>query len=297
VTDEFVEPHVVIPAGADECDDRLRDGDVVLCANFRPDRMRQLVHALVDGDDFDGFDRGARPDLRVVTLTEYEAGLPVEVVFAPHVLDHTLADVREEAGVGQLHVAETEKYAHVTYFFNGGLERVHDGEDRELAPSPRDVPTYDLKPQMAAERVGDLFVEGFASPDVAFAVVNFANPDMVGHTGSIPAAIAACEATDAQLARVLDAIAARGGVALVTADHGNAEYMLTPEGKPHTAHTTTPVPFVVVETHDAAHTEPLHLRDGGRLGDVAPTVLALLGLPQPASMTGTSLLAAVAVAG
>lgn len=283
VTDEFIEPTIIgSPAP-------VVAGDVVFLANFRPDRMRQLLHALTD-PAFDGFDRGVLPRIDVVCMTQYEQGIDVPVVFAPNELSETLADTLEGHGVGQMHVAETEKYAHVTYFFNGGIERVHHGEARSLIPSPRDVATYDLRPQMSATGVADAFIDGFADPDVGFAVVNFANPDMVGHTGSIPAAIEACEHVDRQLARVLAAIELRGGYALVTADHGNAECMLTESGAPHTAHTTNPVPLVLVG--DASG--DVVLRDGGRLADIAPTVLDLLELHQPGVMSGQSLVSRVA---
>jgi 2,3-bisphosphoglycerate-independent phosphoglycerate mutase len=225
-------------------------------------------------------------------MCEYDASFGLAVAFAPADITETLADVLAEHGCGQLHVAETEKYAHVTYFFNGGVETIHDHEFRALAESPRDVPTYDHKPEMAAAEVARLFEVGFASDDVDFAVVNFANPDMVGHTGVIPAAIRACEAADAGLARVVAAVHARGGVAIVTADHGNAERMLTDDGMPHTSHTTSLVPFIVVPA-SGIDGEPAPIRfnvQGGRLADVAPTVLDLLGLAQPAAMTGSSLL-------
>ena len=280
-TDEFIEPTIIgEPAPC-------ADGDVVLLANFRPDRMRQLAHALYDAS-FDGFDRGTLPSMHVVSMTEYDASVHLPVIFPAHNVDATLADTLEAAGIGQLHAAETEKYAHVTYFFNGGDEREHAGELRVLAQSPRDVATYDERPTMNAAGVADGFISGFADPAVGFAVVNFANPDMVGHTGSIPATVAACEAVDAELDRVLDAVAARNGIALVTADHGNAECMLMPDGSPHTAHTTNPVPFILV---DASHAvSGIDLRHGGKLGDVAPTVLDLLGVDIPSQMDGATLI-------
>jgi 2,3-bisphosphoglycerate-independent phosphoglycerate mutase len=287
ITDEFVEPFVI---GPDETGAGIDSGDAVIFANFRPDRMRQLVPALC-ASVFDGFERGSgyRPVRHVACMCEYDSTFALPVAFPPHILVDTLADVVAASGLGQLHVAETEKYAHVTYFFNGGMEAVHAGEVRELAESPRDVPTYDHMPEMAAARVAELFVEGIADPHVGFAIVNFANPDMVGHTGVIPAAIAACEAVDAALARVLDAVHARGGVALVTADHGNAEQLLTADGRPHTAHTTNLVPFVVSASGGAARHGISGVRSG-RLADVAPTVLDLLDIERPAAMTGRSLL-------
>jgi 2,3-bisphosphoglycerate-independent phosphoglycerate mutase len=290
ITDEFVEPFVI---ALDDPGGGIDARDAVVFANFRPDRMRQLVPA-ISSPEFDGFDRGRtyRPARGATCMCEYDASFGLAVAFAPADITETLADVLAEHGCGQLHVAETEKYAHVTYFFNGGVETIHDHEFRALAESPRDVPTYDHKPEMAAAEVARLFEVGFASDDVDFAVVNFANPDMVGHTGVIPAAIRACEAADAGLARVVAAVHARGGVAIVTADHGNAERMLTDDGMPHTSHTTSLVPFIVVPA-SGIDGEPAPIRfnvQGGRLADVAPTVLDLLGLAQPAAMTGSSLL-------
>jgi 2,3-bisphosphoglycerate-independent phosphoglycerate mutase len=216
-------------------------------------------------------------------MTRYREDLDCPVAFPEQEVRDTLAEVLAAQGLRQLHVAETEKYAHVTYFFNGGEEREWPGETRILVPSPRDVPSYDHKPEMSAaevaDRMGAEVGEGYA-----FAVVNFANPDMVGHTGSIPAVVRAVETADACLGRVVDAVAAAGGVCLVTADHGNAEVMLEADGvSPHTAHTTSPVPLLLTGGATA-------LREGGELSDLAPTVLALLGLPQPAAMTGKSLL-------
>lgn len=286
-TDEFVDPFVI---ALDDPGEGIDPGDAIVFANFRPDRMRQLVPAIV-AHEFDGFERGRtfRPTRSVACMCEYDETLGLPVVFPPNRLNDTLADVVAAHGIGQLHAAETEKYAHVTYFFNGGVEQLHAGETRVLADSPRDVPTYDHKPEMAAAEVATLFVDGFASPDVGFGIVNFANPDMVGHTGVIAAAVRACEAVDAALARVVAAVHARGGVVLVTADHGNAEQMLTAEGRPHTAHTTNRVPFILVAAGGAQSIGLERVFDG-RLADVAPTVLELLGLPQPVAMTGTSLL-------
>lgn len=289
-TDEFVEPFVI---ALDDPGVGIDARDAVVFANFRPDRMRQLVSA-ISSPEFDGFDRGRtyRPTRGATCMCEYDPALKLAVAFGPGDVTETLADVLAEHECGQLHVAETEKYAHVTYFFNGGIETVHVGEARALADSPRDVATYDHKPEMAAAEVARLFEVGFADPEIDFAVVNFANPDMVGHTGSIPAAIAACEAADAGLARVIAAVHARGGTAIVTADHGNAEQMLTDAGTPHTSHTTNLVPIIVAPAPRAAGQasgEVTGLRSG-RLADVAPTVLALLGLAQPAVMTGSSLL-------
>lgn len=284
VTDEFVEPFVIASDGGGA---RIDPGDAVVFFNFRPDRMRQLVRSL-SASHLDELDRGRayRPVRRVACMTQYDPTFDLPVAFAPTPLTNSLPDVLAEHGMGQLHVAETEKYAHVTYFFNGGVEVEHVGELRALAQSPRDVATYDKRPEMAAAEVARLAAEGIANEDVRFAIVNFANPDMVGHTGVIDAAVRACEAADAGLSRILAAVAVRGGVAIVTADHGNAEQMLTAEGKPHTAHTTNVVPVVLVGDLPGAE-----LRPGGRLADVAPTVLQLLGIEQPPEMDGRSLLA------
>jgi len=264
ITDEFIEPVVVDGAPA------LEPGDTAIFFNFRPDRGRQLSKLLLD--------RG----VDLTTMTRYASDLPTPVAFEEQDVPATLAEVLAGHGLSQLHVAETEKYAHVTYFFNGGREQGWPGEDRILVPSPRDVPSYDHKPEMSADEVADRVV-GEVGDGYAFCVVNFANPDMVGHTGSIPAVIKACETADRCLGRVVDRVTELGGVALVTADHGNAERMLEDDGvSPHTAHTTNPVPLVV--------TEPgAELREGGELADLAPTVLDLLGIRQPQEMTGRSL--------
>ena len=266
-TDEFILPTTV---GDEATIDPARDS--VIAFNFRPDRMRQISAAL------------AGPVERYVTMTEYEEGWPYPVAFPPERPSVTLASVLAERGLAQLHVAETEKYPHVTYFFNGGEEEPYAGERRELVPSPRDVPTYDHKPQMSAREAARAFTAAWAEEDFAFGVINFANPDMVGHTGVLEAVVAAVETVDACLGEVLEAVRAKGGVCLVTADHGNAEELLNPDGSPQTAHSLNPVPFVVTSP-DAT------LREEGVLADVAPTVLELLGLEPPAAMTGRSLLA------
>jgi 2,3-bisphosphoglycerate-independent phosphoglycerate mutase len=265
LTDEFVRPIVLGDDGL-----RVAQGDPLVFFNVRPDRARQICHALA-------------PRLGLlVTMTRYDDTLGARVAFDATVLEGTLADVLEAAGLRQLHVAETEKYAHVTYFFDGGREQRHEGEDWELVSSRRDVPTYDLAPEMSAAGVAQRLAERL--PDgYAFAVVNLANPDMVGHSGVLPAVIRAVEASDAALGVILAAVERAGGAALVTADHGNAEQMLEADGSPHTAHTTSPVPLVC--TLPGAR-----LADGGKLGDLAPTALALLGIPQPPEMTGRSLL-------
>jgi 2,3-bisphosphoglycerate-independent phosphoglycerate mutase len=264
----------------------MQDRDAVIFFNFRPDRARQLTAALMQ-KDFDGFprDRVAR-DLTFVTLTEYKLGIPgVRAAFAPAEVV-PMAQVLSEAGLRQFHTAETEKYAHVTYFFNGGVEPPYPGEDRILVPSQK-VATYDLRPEMSAAGVAGTLVEAIRGGRYDFAVVNFANPDMVGHTGDFEATRAAMAATDAAVGRVVDATLAAGGCVIVTADHGNAEELLFPDGGRNTQHSTNPVPVVFV----ARDAERFSLRDGG-LRDIAPTVLGLLGLPVPGRMTGRSLLRA-----
>jgi 2,3-bisphosphoglycerate-independent phosphoglycerate mutase len=265
-TDEFIEPVVI--AGRPRLDP-ARDSAVFF--NFRPDRARQMVMKLVEA----GAD--------ITTMTRYAANLDVPVAFPEQEVHETLAEVLAEHDVRQLHVAETEKYAHVTYFFNGGREREWTGETRVLLPSPRDVPSYDHKPEMSAREVADRFVAELDADGYAFAVVNFANPDMVGHTGSIPAAVKAVETVDACLGEVVAAVERNGGVSLITADHGNAEQMLEVDGtSPHTAHTTNPVPLIVTDETSA-------LREGGELSDLVPSVLGFLGFKQPLQMTGKSL--------
>jgi 2,3-bisphosphoglycerate-independent phosphoglycerate mutase len=264
VTDEFIEPICVEGAPGVEA------GDAVVFFNFRPDRGRQLTRLLLDGE----FD--------VTTMTRFAGDLNTPIVFPEKVVANTAAEVIAEHGLRQLHVAESEKYAHVTYFLNGGLEPAWRGETRKLVASPRDVAGYDEKPQMSADAVADTVVDDVGE-GYAFCVVNFANPDMVGHTGSIPAAIRAVETVDHCLGRVVERVTELGGVCLVTADHGNAEQLLEADGvSPHTAHTTNPVPLVVTG-HDVS------LREGGELADLAPTALHLLGLEAPPEMTGEDL--------
>jgi 2,3-bisphosphoglycerate-independent phosphoglycerate mutase len=284
-TDEFIEPTLV---GGEA---RIRPGDSVICFNFRPDRMREIVRALAEpgfgegGEDLPGWPgrEGAEPVSRLATLTEYEEGWPYPVAFAPERPGATLAEVLADAGARQLHVAETEKYPHVTYFFNGGEEDPQPGERRELVPSPRDVPTYDHKPEMSAPAAARAFADAWEAEDYRFGIINFANADMVGHTGVIPAAVRAVETVDACLEVVVGAVHRSGGACLVTADHGNADHMLEPDGSPNTAHSLNPVPAIVTDTSTS-------LREGGILADVAPTILAMLGIEQPAAMTGQSLL-------
>jgi 2,3-bisphosphoglycerate-independent phosphoglycerate mutase len=279
VTDEFIEPTVVGEAGAST----IRAGDSVIAFNFRPDRMRELTRALCE-PGFSEIDRGgAAPVTRYATMTEYEEGWPYPVAFAPAHPAVTLPQVIAAAGGRQLHVAETEKYPHVTYFFNGGTEQPCSGERRELVPSPRDVATYDLKPSMSAPEAANAFVSAWREDQPQFGIINFANADMVGHTGVIRAAVEAIETVDACLGEVVAAVHESGGACIVTADHGNADNMLEPDGSPNTAHSLNPVPLFVT-------VEGISLRDGGVLADVAPTVLEVLGVEQPAAMTGTSLI-------
>jgi 2,3-bisphosphoglycerate-independent phosphoglycerate mutase len=278
-TDEFVTATTV----GEEA--RIRPGDSVIAFNFRPDRMRQITRALAE-PGFAEIDRGGAPPVeRYTCMTEYEEGWPYPVAFRPERPAATLSHVLAERGATQLHVAETEKYPHVTYFFNGGEETPYAGERRELVPSPRDVPTYDHKPAMSAPEAARAFVAAWRDDAPRFGIINFANADMVGHTGVIPAAVAAIETVDRCLGEVVAAVHASGGACVITADHGNADHMLEPDGSPNTAHSLNPVPLIV--------TVPgLTLRDGGILADVAPTVLALLGESQPPEMTGRSLLVA-----
>jgi len=273
-TDEFVKPTVIGDY------DGAAAGDVAIFVNFRPDRARQMSRALAD-PDFAEFPRnGATLDL--TTMTAYRKGWPYPVAFPEQRPQTTLAETIANAGGSQLHVAETEKYAHVTYFFNGGREAELEGEEHCLVDSPRDVPTYDHKPEMSAEGAAEAFVSHWTQGDYRFGIINFANPDMVGHTGVIPAAVKAVETVDAQLGKVIDAVSAKGGACIVTADHGNCDHMLEPDGSPNTAHSLNPVPLIVTE-------QGLDLRDHGILADVAPTALALLGIKQPEAMTGRSL--------
>lgn len=280
VSDEFVVPFACEEGG-------VADGDAVVFFNFRPDRARELTQAFTD-PSFDGFDRGHRPAVAFVTMTEYDPTLAVEVAFPKTNPEHVLADVLAEEGLRQLHTAETEKYAHVTFFINGGVEAPKAGEERVLVGSPK-VATYDSQPAMSAPEVAAGLVDAIASDAADVYVVNFANPDMVGHTGVLAAAIEAVEATDAALGQVIDAILAKGGVALVTADHGNADCMFTVdeqgERHPMTAHTLARVPCIVVAPN-------VVVRDNGqgRLCDIAPTLLDLVGIEKPTCWTGESLI-------
>lgn len=277
VTDEFVVPSV-IKGGA-----TIQPNDSVIFFNFRPDRAREITRTLVD-PDFDGFERkkGFFP-VNFVCMTQYDATMPnVDVAFKPQVLTNTLGEYISDKGMAQLRIAETEKYAHVTFFFNGGVEKQYPGEDRILVKSPS-VATYDLQPEMSAYEVTDKLVPAIKSGKYDMIILNFANCDMVGHTGVFDAAVKAVEAVDECVGKVVDAIKEMGGVALITADHGNADKMVDDDGEPFTAHTTNPVPFCVIG-YDC------ELKDGGRLADIAPTMLQILGLPQPKEMDGTSLI-------
>jgi len=279
-TDEFIQPTVIVrdgrPVGL------VRDGDALVFFNFRPDRARQITRSFTDAE-FGGFERGPAPTFPdFVCLTQYDRTIVAPVAFGPQELTNTLGNVLSRHGLRQLRLAETEKYAHVTFFFNGGVEQRDPGEDRLLIPSPK-VPTYDLKPEMSAREVTDTFLANMEKYDVI--IMNYANPDMVGHTGDLSAAIKAVETVDECLGRVVEAVLARGGTVLVSGDHGNAEHMCDAEGCPLTAHTSNPVPLLIIGEAVAGRS----LRPGS-LQDVAPTILDLLGLPKPPEMTGTSLL-------
>ena len=278
VTDEFVIPHI--------CGDYsgVSENDSVIFFNYRPDRAREITRTFVD-PDFDGFDRaGGYKKLYYVCMTQYDASMPnVEVAFASESLDNTLGEYISRLGAKQLRIAETEKYAHVTFFFNGGVEKMYEGEDRILVNSPK-VATYDLKPEMSAFEVTDKVIESINSGKYDVIILNYANCDMVGHTGVFAAAKCAVETVDTCVGRVVDAVSAVGGISVITADHGNADRMLDADGSsPFTAHTVNPVPFIIVGADVSLH--------DGRLADIAPTLLDLMGVKQPAEMTGESLIA------
>jgi len=277
VTDEFVVPTVADKNGT------VKANDSLIFFNFRPDRAREITRTFVD-PDFKGFERrnGMFP-VKYVCFTQYDATMPnVSIAFKPQSLANTLGEYMSSLGKTQLRIAETEKYAHVTFFFNGGVEKVYDGEDRILVNSPK-VATYDLQPEMSAYEVTDKCVAAIESGKYDMIILNFANCDMVGHTGVFEAAVKAVEAVDECVGRVTDAIAKMGGVSLITADHGNADKMFDENGAPFTAHTTNPVPFCVVGY-------PCELREGGRLADIAPTMLQIMEIPQPTEMNGTSII-------
>jgi 2,3-bisphosphoglycerate-independent phosphoglycerate mutase len=276
-TDEFLKPLIF----AYPNEQRVRDGDVIFFFNFRADRARQLSRAFLF-DDFNGFDRKVHPKVHYVTMTLYDQTFDCPVAFHPQSLDNILGQIASEAGKKQLRIAETEKYPHVTYFFNGGIEVPFPGEDRVIVPSPK-VATYDLKPEMSAYEVTAEVVARLKDYDLV--ILNFANPDMVGHTGVVEAGIKAVETIDECVKKVLETLLALGGKAIVTADHGNCELMRNPDGSPNTAHTTNLVHYIYI----AADASEYRLEDG-ILADVAPTLLQLLGLPKPKEMTGHSLL-------
>lgn len=283
VTDEFVEPTVIVdetgtPVGL------VQDGDGVIFFNFRADRARQITRAFVDRD-FNGFDRARRPEIYYVCFTQYDVNIKAPVAFLPQSLKNTLGEYLSQQGLRQLRIAETEKYAHVTFFFNGGREQPYVNEDRILIPSPQ-VATYDLQPEMSAYKVTERVIEEINKGIYDVVIINYANPDMVGHTGNLEAAIAAIRAVDECVGQVVNAVRQAGGVTIVTADHGNAERMVDEETEqPCTAHTTNKVPFILVG--DAFRGK--RLRKGGSLRDIAPTMLSILGLPIPEEMTGKNL--------
>ncbi len=284
VTDEFILPTRIAPGA-------VEPGDGVIFFNFRPDRARQLTQVFVD-PDFTGFERELIQPLTFATFTQYDPSFAVLVAFKPQNLDKILGQVIAENGLKQLRTAETEKYAHVTYFFNGGLEQPFEGEDRELVPSPS-VATYDLKPEMSADAVTDLAIAAIEKGIYSLIVMNYANPDMVGHTGMIDAAVTAVETVDRCIGELLQSISQAGGTAIIIADHGNAEYMKDEKGNPWTAHTTNPVPFILVEGEKRkipGHGTEVPLRSDGCLADIAPTILQILNLPQPPEMTGQSMI-------
>ena len=276
VTDEFIVPAVSEKAVP------VKDNDSIVFFNFRPDRAREITRAFVD-PAFSGFEREQLKGLYYVCMTQYDATMPnVHVAFKPETLENTFGEYISDKGLKQLRIAETEKYAHVTFFFNGGVEKQYPGEDRILVKSPA-VATYDLQPEMSAYEVTDKLLAAIESDKYDAIILNYANCDMVGHTGVFDAAVKAVEAVDTCVGKIVDAVAAKGGVTLITADHGNADKMYEADGSPFTAHTTNPVPFIVVGY-------PCELREGGRLCDIAPTMLKIMGLEQPKEMTGVSII-------
>jgi 2,3-bisphosphoglycerate-independent phosphoglycerate mutase len=287
-TDEFLEPTFITPKNGiakDSPEGMIKDGDGLIFFNFRADRAKEITRAFTD-TDFTAFKREKRIGLSgFVCMTQYDETFDLPVAFGPQHLDNILGGMLSKNNIQQLRIAETEKYAHVTYFFNGGDEKIFEGEKRVLIPSPRDVATYDQKPEMSAFMVAETACEKIRSGEFKFIVLNFANMDMVGHTGILTAAIKACETVDECVEKVVRAIWETGGTAMVTADHGNAEQMIADDGSPHTAHTLNPVQFVLA----GEKYKGIAMKDG-ILGDIAPTVLKVLNLEQPKDMTGTPLI-------
>jgi len=289
INDEFIEPTRIAEGS-------IKPNDGVIFYNFRPDRARQLCYALTM-DEFDGFERELIKPLHFATFTQYDPNLPVKVAFEPEQLTNLLGEVIANAGLKQFRTSETEKYPHVTYFFNGGLEQPLEGEDRELVQSPM-VSTYDKAPAMSAVQLTEIACKAIAKQEYAFIVLNYANPDMVGHTGMLDKAITAIETVDTCLGNLLEAINQVSGTAIITADHGNAEYMKDEENNPWTAHTTNKVPFILIEGEKRkipGHGGDVNLRENGKLADIAPTILEILQLEQPQEMTGQSLIAKASI--
>ena len=285
ILDEFVVPCVIEKDGQPV--HVIKDGDSCIFYNFRPDRAREMTHCFCD-DEFDFFERGKRLDTKFVCFTDYDPTIPnKEIAFPKQSITKTLGEYVSGLGLKQLRIAETEKYAHVTFFFNGGVEEPNEGEDRVLVPSPKDVPTYDLKPQMSCPEVCEKLCDAIRSGKYDMIIANFANPDMVGHTGVIPSAVKAIEVIDEAVGKVVDALKDAGGQMIICADHGNADMMINYEtGEPWTAHTTNPVPFMLINSNP-----DWKLREGGALCDLAPTLLQMMDIPQPEEMTGKSLIA------
>ena len=284
VTDEFMEPISVLTADGAHAG-RVEDGDALVFFNFRADRMREIVRAFKD-DDFQGFSRAVRPRISLITMNQYHEDFNLPVLFAPIEIKNHLGEVLSQAGLKQLRIAETEKYAHVTFFFNGGSDKQSPGEDRVLIPSPK-IATYDKKPEMSLPELADRVVQEIGKRNYGVIIMNIANPDMVGHTGVMDAAVKAVEFTDKAVGNIVDAVEKIDGVALITADHGNCELMFDEKtGQPHTAHTTNPVPLILFDPKKRFGT----LRAGGALENVAPTILAILGIDRPTEMTAKSLL-------
>ena len=291
ITDEFIEPIRL-------SENYLKDGDSMICFNFRPDRARQIIQSLSD-KEFSEFERTVFPDLELVTFTQYDPNFPVKVAFPPESLNNFIGQIVSENGLKQYRTAETEKYPHVTYFFNGGVEIPLPGEERHLIPSPR-VATYDMEPEMSAEELTISCAKAIKSGNYAFVVINFANPDMVGHTGNMDATIKAIETVDKCIGQIVNATGEMGGSILITADHGNAEVMKGPAGEPWTAHTVNKVPLILIEGEKRKIPNmgnEIYLRDNAGLADIAPTLLQLLNLPIPKEMTGKSLIKEIELKG